>query len=242
MVGIGPGDLSLLTFQARQALEEAEVIIGYTPYLSLIKPLLKGRESLSSGMMKEIERAQKAVEMALEGKKVAVISSGDPGVYGMAGLILEITPPESILVEVVPGVTAANAAAAVLGAPLMHDFTVISLSDLLTPWEVIEKRLEAAGAGDFISVLYNPASSKRRKHIERAREILLAYKDKSTPVGIVRNCFREKQEVTLTDLENMLEHTIDMFTTVVVGNSQTYRRGNCLITPRGYKIDNPEKS
>ncbi len=249
MVGIGPGDLSLLTTQAREAIDNAEVVVGYTKYVEIVQELLEDKETISTGMTREIERANKAVELARKGKKVALISSGDPGVYGMAGLLLEITtskllsPAETeiwgereITVEIVPGVTAANAAAAVLGAPLMHDFSVISLSDLLTPWEVIEKRLEAAGMGDFILVLYNPASKKRRKHIEIARDILLKYRSNTTPVGIVRNCFRENQEIFLTDLKNMLNYNIDMFTTPIIGNSQTYRQGNNLITPRGYKI------
>lgn len=236
MVGIGPGDLSLLTFQARKALTEAEVIIGYSTYLELIQPLLEGKETVSSGMMKEVDRAKKAVELALQGKKVVVVSSGDPGVYGMAGLVMEIALPLGVQIEVIPGVTAANAAAAVLGAPLMHDFAVVSLSDLLTPWELIEKRLQAAGAGDFIVVLYNPASKKRKKQIKRTKEILLLYREPETPVGIVKNLYREGQEVIISDLENMLEQDIDMFTTVVVGNSQTYPMGDQLITPRGYDL------
>ncbi|UNC93870.1 precorrin-3B C(17)-methyltransferase [Candidatus Contubernalis alkalaceticus] len=236
MVGIGPGDLSQLTFKAHQALTEAQVIIGYSTYLELIPAYLEGKEAISSGMMKEVDRCQKAVEMALQGKKVVVVSSGDPGVYGMAGLVLELSSPHGIQVEVVPGVTAANAAAAVLGAPLMHDFTVISLSDLLTPWEVIEKRLEAAAAGDFIVILYNPASKKRKKQIIKAREIFLLHKDPKTPVGIVKNLYRDGQEVTISNLDNMLKQDIDMFTTVVVGNSKTYQQGNQMITPRGYNL------
>ena len=236
MVGIGPGDLSLLTYKARKALTEAEVIIGYSTYLELIQPLLEGKETVSSGMMKEVDRAKKAVELALQGKKVVVVSSGDPGVYGMAGLVMEIALPLGVQIEVIPGVTAANAAAAVLGAPLMHDFAVVSLSDLLTPWELIEKRLQAAGAGDFIVVLYNPASKKRKKQIKRTRDILLLYREPETPVGIVKNLYREGQEVIISDLENMLEQDIDMFTTVVVGNSQTYPMGDQLITPRGYHL------
>lgn len=240
MVGIGPGDLSLLTMQAREAIHKAEVVVGYTKYIEIVQSLLKDKETISTGMTREIDRANKAVELALEGKKVAVISSGDPGVYGMAGLVLEITSSRplsaEVPVEIIPGITAANAAAAVLGAPLMHDFAVISLSDLLTPWEVIEKRLKAAGMGDFILVLYNPASKKRRKQVEKARDILLKYRNKETPVGIVRNCFRDDQEIYLTDLENMLNHNIDMFTIPVIGNSQTYRQEKYLITPRGYRI------
>lgn len=236
MVGIGPGDLSLLTFQAREALTGAEVIIGYSTYLELIHTFLEGKEIISSGMMKEVERAKNAVELVLQGKRVVMVSSGDPGVYGMAGLVLEVSLPLGIQVEVIPGVTAANAAAVVLGAPLMHDFALVSLSDLLTPWEVIEKRLQAAGAGDFIVVLYNPASKKRKKQIERAREILLLHRDPKTPVGIVKNLYREGQEKMISDLGNMLEQDIDMFTTVVVGNSQTYTMGNQMITPRGYQL------
>lgn len=228
--------MSLLTVRAQEVLREAEVIIGYSTYMQLIQPFLQGKETVSSGMMKEIERAHKACDLARQGKQVVVVSSGDPGVYGMAGLVLEVAQPLGIEVEVIPGVTAANAAAAVLGAPLMHDFAVISLSDLLTPWEVIEKRLQAAGAGDFIVVLYNPASKKRRKQIERAREILLMYRDSKTPVGIVRHLYREGQEVVISSLETMIDQDIDMSTTVVVGNSQTYIREGKIITPRGYPI------
>ena len=236
VVGIGPGDASLLTPQAREALQEAEVVVGYGLYLSQVEFLLEGKETFTSGMKKEIDRAQKAIDLAREGKRVAVVSGGDPGVYGMAGLILEILEPHELTVEVVPGITAASAAASLLGAPLMHDFSVISLSDLLTPWEVIEKRLKAAGEGDFILVIYNPASKKRRWQVERAREILLSYREKQTPVGIVRNSFRDNQEIVICELETMLDYTIDMFTTLIIGSSQTYRRGDYMITPRGYKI------
>lgn len=228
--------MSLLTARGREVLIDAEVIIGYSTYVHLIQPFLEGKETISSGMMKEVDRAKKACDLTLQGKQVVVVSSGDPGVYGMAGLVLEVAQPLGIQVEVIPGVTAANAAAAVLGAPLMHDFAVISLSDLLTPWEVIEKRLQAAGDGDFIVVLYNPASKKRRNQIIRAREILLMYRDSKTPVGIVRNLYREGQEVVISSLENMLKQDIDMFTTVMVGNSQTYVREGKIITPRGYPI------
>lgn len=212
------------------------MVVGYGLYLSQVEFLLEGKETFTSGMRREIDRAQKAIDLALEGKRVAVVSGGDPGIYGMAGLILEMLEPYDLTLEVVPGITAANAASALLGAPLMHDFAVISLSDLLTPWEVIEKRLKAAGEGDFILVIYNPASRKRRWQIERTREILLEYRQGKTPVGIVKNSFREDQEVVICTLENMLENSVDMSTTLVIGNSQTYRRGNHIITPRGYKI------
>lgn len=225
-----------MTGQARKALEEAEVITGYTRYLSLIRPLLQGKETVSTGMTGEVQRAQGAVDMARSGKKVAIVSSGDPGVYGMAGLVMELAAPHDMTVEVIPGITAASAAASLLGAPLMHDFAVISLSDLLTPWGVIEKRLEGAAAADFVVVLYNPASKKRRGHLEKARQIMLRYREKTTPVGLARNSYREGQEVQVTDLEKLPGSPVDMFTTVIIGNSQTFIQGNRLVTPRGYPL------
>ena len=239
MVGLGPGDRNYSAPAAIAAIEQADVIVGYKTYLDLIADLLEGKEVVNSGMRKEIDRAREAMVHASQGKSVAVVSSGDPGVYGMAGIVLEMLHEQGdnqIQVEVIPGVTAATAAAAALGAPLMHDFAVISLSDLLTPWETIEKRIHAAGDGDFVIVLYNPKSHGRQTHIETTRDMLLTYKQPSTPVGIVRNAKRGEQEAIVTTLAEMLEHPIDMLTTVIIGNSQTKVIDGRIVTPRGYQI------
>ncbi len=235
MVGLGPGDRDLLAPAALEAIRIADVVVGYKTYLDLIEDLLKDKEVVSSGMRREIDRSKTAIELAQQGKIVAVVSSGDPGVYGMAGIVLEMAK-DIVEVEVVPGVTAATAAAAALGAPLMHDFAVISLSDLLTPWVKIMTRLEAAGLGDFVVVLYNPKSKGRQTHIETAREILLWHKDPETPVGIVRCAKRGKEEVVITTLKDMLKEEIDMLTTVIIGNSQTKIENGKMVTPRGYQV------
>lgn len=234
VVGIGPGLHEHMTNAARVAIEKSDVIVGYSTYLNIIEDIIKDKEIDSSGMKKETDRCKRAIEYAMTGKTVAVVSSGDPGVYGMAGLVLELA--EDMDVEIVPGVSAANAAASALGAPLMHDYCVISLSDLLTDWELIKRRLEAAGMGDFVVALYNPKSIKRVEHIEVAREIMLKHKKADTPVGIVQNARREGERVVVTTLEDMLSHEIDMFTTVIIGNGNTYVKDGKMVTPRGYKI------
>ncbi|SHF46457.1 cobalt-precorrin 3 C17-methyltransferase [Desulfofundulus australicus DSM 11792] len=240
MVGTGPGSTDYLSPKALRVLQEADIIVGYKTYVQLIAPLVEGKEIISTGMTREVERCRAAIAQAQKGRKVALVSSGDPGVYGMAGLALEILYQEKlhdlVEVEIIPGITAATAAAALLGAPLMHDFVVISLSDLLTPWELIEKRLALAAQGDFVIVLYNPASHRRKFQIQRAREILLQYKNASTPVGIVRQAYREEEEVIITDLENLLSHSLDMFSILIVGNNQTKKLDNYLVTPRGYVL------
>jgi adenosylcobyric acid synthase len=245
VVGIGPGDLKHMTYEAREAIASAEVVVGYQTYLDLIEPLLAGKELFSSGMMREVERCAEALRIASSGRTVALVSGGDAGVYGMAGLVLELAadavgaihelPLQQPEIVVVPGVSALQAAAAVLGAPLMHDFAVISLSDLLTPWDVIERRLTAAAAADFVVAIYNPRSKGRVRQIERARELLLAARRGETPVGIVRNACRAGEERVVTTLAEMLNHSIDMFTLVMVGNSATFvdDKGR-MITPRGY--------
>jgi len=239
-VGTGPGELKQLSRCALEALERSEVVVGYKTYIELISGLLASKEVVSTGMTREVERCHLAIDRALEGKKVALVSSGDPGVYGMAGLAIELLEQRGALgtveLEVIPGITSATAAAACLGAPLMHDFVVISLSDLLTPWEIIEKRLELAARGDFVVVLYNPASKKRTEQIRTARRIMLEHKSGETPVGIVRNVAREKEEKTITDLDHMLEHNIDMFTIIIIGNSHTRLAGKYMVTPRGYQV------
>ncbi len=236
IVGIGPGDLNHMTYQAREAIESADTVVGYKTYLHLIEPLLGGKEVVSSGMMKEVERCREAIRRAGEGRTVALVSSGDSGIYGMAGLVLELSPPDCIEVVTVPGVSAVQAAASVLGAPLMHDFAVVSLSDLLTPWDLIEKRLEAAAAADFVIALYNPRSKGRTRHVERAVEIMLQSRAPDTPVGIVRNACREGEEKILSTLAKIPLSRIDMFSIVIVGNSATYMDGHGrMVTPRGYK-------
>ncbi len=238
VVGIGPGNREHMSMRAIEAIADAEVIIGYKTYIDLIKDLIVDKQVIDSGMRKEVERCNLTLDYALEGKKVAIISSGDAGVYGMAGIMLEVKYERNsdVEIEVVPGITAASAASAVLGAPMMHDFAVISLSDLLTEWELIKKRLECAAMGDFIVALYNPKSMGRVHQIEEAREIMMRYKAGSTPVGIVKNAKRQGEEAVVTDLEHMLDHDIDMLTVVVIGNAHTYVKEGKMITPRGYHI------
>lgn len=238
VVGIGPGNREHMSLRAIEAIQCADIIIGYKTYIDLIRDLTAGKEVIDSGMRKEVERCNLTLDKAIEGHQVAIISSGDAGVYGMAGIMLEIKYERNsdIEIEVVPGITAASAASSALGAPIMHDFAVISLSDLLTDWGLIRKRLEYAAMGDFIIALYNPKSMGRVHQIEEAREIFLKYKPKSTPVGIVKNAKRKDEEVVVTDLENMLNHDIDMLTVVIIGNINTYIKDGKMITPRGYKI------
>ena len=235
MVGLGPGGQETLTPQAKEALLQAEVVVGYTTYLKLIESLIAGKVILASGMKKEIDRARPAVVEALTGKHVAVVSGGDPGVYGMAGPVLEVAPA-GLAVDVIPGVTAATAAAALLGAPLTHDFAVISLSDLLTSWEVIERRLAAAAEADFVLVLYNPRSKGRAEHLQNALEIIKKYRDNSTPVGIVKDYGRADEKQIITTLALLLPEDVDMTTTVVIGNSQTKLLHGRMVTPRGYRL------
>lgn len=237
VVGIGPGAEDLMTPRARLAIEQAEIVAGYRTYLDLIKNVLRPeQEILSSAMMQEIDRCRRALALAESGKKVALICGGDPGIYAMAGLVYELAKEHrnTCQLEVIPGIAALNACAAVLGAPLMHDFAAISLSDLMTPWALIEKRLQAAAAADFVIVLYNPKSGRRSSQIVRAREILLEQRNASTPVGIVSGASRNHESVCLTNLEQMLEADIGMQSTVIIGNSQTFIFQDKMVTPRGY--------
>ncbi|MDD2211398.1 MAG: precorrin-3B C(17)-methyltransferase [Clostridia bacterium] len=238
VVGLGPGGQAHLTARALEALGESTVVIGYRLYIQFIENLLSGKEVISSGMKQELKRCETALQLARQGQTVSLVSSGDPGIYGMAGPLLELNSAGSdpVEIEVVPGVTAASMSAAVLGAPLMHDAAVISLSDLLTPWEVIEKRLSLTAEGDFVIALYNPRSQGRPLNIARAAEIIGQYRDKKTPVGIVRDAGRPGQEHVLTTLAEMPEQAIDMFSLVIVGNSRTYIRNQQMITPRGYML------
>lgn len=235
VVGLGPGNRDQMTQRAIDALDKCDVIIGYKAYIELIREAYTGKAELIASPMKgEASRCQDALERALSGQTVGIISSGDPGVYGMAGIMLEIAQGKTE-VEVIPGMTAANSAAAVLGAPLMHDFAVISLSDLLTPWELIEKRLNAAGEADFCICLYNPVSHGRPHHLKRAIEILLRTKSPDTPAGWVRNIGRDGEEFKITTLKKLADEKLDMFCTVVIGNSATRNEFGRMVTPRGYK-------
>lgn len=241
VVGFGPGDHDHLTFRAKQAIGEAEVVIGYTTYIDLVRDLVDGKEVIQTSMQEEVSRAKKTVDLAEGGRTVAIVSSGDAGIYGMAGLIYEVlrerdwSPETGIEIEVVPGVTAASSVAAIVGAPLVHDFAAISLSDLLTPLELIYRRVEAAAAADFVIAIYNPKSGRRTKQIVETQRIIAQHREPSTPVAIVKSAFRDAQSVVLTDLEHMLDYEIGMLTTIIVGNSQTYVFQGKMITPRGYQ-------
>ena len=237
VVGIGPGKARFMTDQARQALEEAEVLCGYTVYVELVAPLFPGKETYTTPMTKELDRCRWALQTAALGKTVALVCSGDPGVYGMAAPLLQLAPDyPDVEVEVVAGVTAALSGAAVLGAPLGHDFCVISLSDLLTPWAVIEKRLQCAAQGDFAICLYNPSSRKRADYLQKACDILLAYgKAPETVCGWVRNIGREGQEKQLLTLEELRDVQLDMFTTVFIGSAGTRNIQGNMVTARGYE-------
>ena len=230
---IGPGKKADMTFRAYEAMEKSDIIIGYKTYMDLIKEYYPGKEMKNSQMTKEVDRCIDVLKLAKEGKNVALISSGDAGVYGMAGIMLEIADGE-VEVEIIPGVTATNAAAAIVGAPVMHDYVTISLSNLLTDWELIKKRLELAAQGDFVVSIYNPKSRGRVTQIEEAREIMLKYKPKTTPVAIVRNAGREDEEHVVTTLDEMLNHEINMLTIVIIGNANTFIKDGKMITPRGY--------
>lgn len=241
VVGFGPGDREHITLKAAKALREADLVVGYSTYIGLVKDLIQDKEVIETGMTEELDRAVAVVERASRGETVALVSSGDAGVYGMAGLVYDVlrergwVPGSNPDVEVVPGITAISSVASLLGAPVMHDFCGISLSDLLTPWEVIEERIEAAARADFVIGLYNPKSGRRTWQIGRTRDLLLKHRKPGTPVGIVKSAYRPGQQVVRTDLEHMLDHEIGMLTTLIVGNSQTYWLGDRMVTPRGYQ-------
>lgn len=238
VIGIGPGGKEDMTLKAWAILKEAEVVVGYKTYIDLVLEDIKDKAIVVNGMKKEVERCQEAINQGLLGKNVVVISSGDPGVYAMAGLILDLIAKQGLSLEVniVPGITSANGGAALLGAPIMHDHAYISLSDLLTDFELIKKRLKLASEGDFVICLFNPKSVGRPHHINKAQEIIKKYKSGNTPVGIVKNVGRKNQMIIHTTLDDMLNHPIDMTTMVIVGNKETYKYNNYMITPRGYKI------
>ena len=235
VVGIGPGAPEEMTLRAKAALADAQVIAGYGVYVDLVRPLFPEKTYLTTAMRRESERCRMAIDAACGGKTVAMISSGDAGVYGMAGLIYELSEGRDLDIEVIPGVTAALSGAAVLGAPLTHDFAVISLSDLLTPWEKIERRLEMAAAADFCIAIYNPASVRRAGYLRRACEILLRHAAPETVCGAVRMIGREGESMELMTLEELRDYAADMFTTIFVGNSQTKVINGHMVTPRGYR-------
>lgn len=236
VVGIGPGAYEKMTIEAVEALKKSDVIIGYTVYVDLVREHFPGKEFLTTPMKKEVDRCILAFEEAQKGRTVSMICSGDAGVYGMSGLMYEVgvNYPEVELV-IIPGVTAATGGAAVLGAPLIHDFCLISLSDLLTPWEKIEARLLGASQADFVICLYNPSSKKRYDYLEKACDLMLRYKALDTVCGIVGNIGREGQEMKVMTLKELRDTKVDMFTTVFVGNSQTRNLNGKMVTPRGYR-------
>ncbi|BCS88555.1 precorrin-3B C(17)-methyltransferase [Pseudodesulfovibrio sediminis] len=238
-VSLGPGSETLLTPAARQALMDADVVAGYKGYIELVpETLLVDKEVVSTGMMGEVDRARAAVKTARDGKKTVMVCSGDAGIYAMAGLLLEILEAQGLLdavpFEVVPGVAAFNAASALLGAPLMHDFASVSLSDLLTPWEMIEKRLHNAADADFVIAIYNPRSKRRSDHLQKALEIIQEFRDPKTPVGVVGKAYRNGQAVLTTTLDSVDVEGVDMQTVLIVGNSATRIVGGRMLTPRGY--------
>ena len=236
VAGIGPGSYEQMTIEAAEALKSCDVIIGYTVYVDLVKEHFPGKEFLTTPMKKEVQRCRMAFEEAEKGKSVAMICSGDAGVYGMAGLMYEVGQDyPQVQVKVLPGVTAATAGAAVLGAPLIHDFCLISLSDLLTPWEKIEARLLHAAEADFAICLYNPSSKKRKDYLNRACGLLLRYQSEDTVCAVVRNIGREGEQSQIMTLKELQNTQVDMFTTVFIGNSQTKKLGDYMVTPRGYK-------
>lgn len=242
VVGLGPGAGVQMTEEARSALTRCQVIVGYPVYLDLIRKEFAGKRFLSTPMRQEETRCRMAFAEAVQGADVAMVCSGDAGVYGMAGLMYEIGEQyPHIELEIVPGITAAIGGAAVLGAPLMHDFAVISLSDLLTSWEKIERRLRAAAMADFVICLYNPSSKRRKDYLKKACEIILEYKQGKTVCGLVRNIGREGESSVCMTLDELKETEADMFTTVYIGNEQTRKIGNHMVTPRGYRLHGSEK-
>ena len=236
VVGLGPGAGEQMTVRAEKILEACPVILGYTVYIDLVREQYPEKKFLSTPMKQEVKRCQMAFEEAVKGQDVAMVCSGDAGVYGMAGLIYEVGReyPE-IKIEIIPGITAATGGAAVLGAPLMHDFAVISLSDLLTPWEKIEKRIRGAAMADFVICLYNPSSRKRADYLKKACEYILEYQSPDTVCGYVRNIGREGEDAHILTLSELKDTEVDMFTTVYIGNSQTRNVDGKMVTPRGYR-------
>ena len=240
VVGIGPGSDEHVTPKALEAIAEADMVVGYTTYIKLVKHLLKDKQVIKTGMTEEIGRAKAAIEEAQSGKKVTLISSGDAGVYGMCGLVFQVlkeigwTRDKNPELRIIPGISAINSCASLVGAPLGHDFCAISLSDLLTPWPSIRKKLDRAADADFIIGLYNPASGRRTRQIVEAKEIISKYRPGNTPVALVKSAYRHQQNIVMTDLDNFLDFEIGMNTTVIVGSTQTFIFDGFMVTPRGY--------
>ena len=239
VVGFGPGGYEHMTAKCIDVIEKADIITGYTTYVEMLKEFFPDKTYLATPMMQEVKRCRMAVEEAMKDQTVAMVSSGDSGIYGMAGIIYQVAEEmgADIEIETVPGVTAASAAASVLGAPLMHDFAVISLSDLMTPLDLIMKRVDCAGQSDLIVCLYNSKSKKRTGYVEQAADILMKYISSGTPVGIVRNAGRKGEQSQITTLGELKNAEIDMFSVVLIGNSQTYVSRGRMITPRGYNLE-----
>ena len=236
-VGFGPGGYEHMTAKAIDVIKNADIITGYTTYVEMLRKFFPEKEYVATPMTKEMDRCRMAVDLAAEGKTVAMVSSGDSGIYGMAGILLEIANEKKadVEIETVPGVTAATGGAAVLGAPLIHDFCLISLSDLLTPWEKIEARLLAAAQADFVVCLYNPSSKKRHDYLQKACDLMMKYKSPDTICGTVSNIARDGEEAHVMTLKELRDTQVDMFTTVFIGNSQTKEINHKMVTPRGYK-------
>lgn len=240
VVGIGPGAQDHATPAALKAIAESQLVVGYSTYIKLVRHLLEGKEIIKTGMTEEIGRARAAIERARDGATVSLISSGDAGVYGMAGLVFQVLKEmgwkrgDSPELRLIPGMTALNSCASLVGAPLVHDSCSISLSDLLTPWSVIEKRIEAAASADFVIGLYNPASGRRTRQIVDAQAIIRRHREGNTPVALVKSAYRDMQQVVLTDLDNFLDYEIGMLTTVIIGSSNTFMFEGYMVTPRGY--------
>jgi precorrin-3B C17-methyltransferase len=243
IVGVGPGSHDHMTFRAKEVIAESDTIVGYETYVNLVQDMIEGKTVYRYAMTQEVERAHQCIDLAKSGKIVSLVSSGDPGIYGMAGLIYETlaetgwNPSDGLQVEIVPGVSALNSCASIVGSPLMTDFAVVSMSDLLVPWEIIEKRVDAAARGDFVIVIYNPASKKRIHQLQDTRKILLKYRKPATPVAIIKGAFRDSQAIVLTTLEDLPNHSdqLGMISTVIIGNSSTYTYKDLMINPRGYK-------
>ncbi|MCX0399760.1 precorrin-3B C(17)-methyltransferase [Clostridium perfringens] len=233
VIGIGPGGLDEMTLRAVKAIEESDIIVGYTKYIEMVKDLIKDKEIFKTGMRGEEERCREALELSKD-KKVALISTGDSGIYGMAGLILEMRKNENV--EIIPGITASSAAGSVLGAPLMHDNCNISLSDLMTPYEDIKKRVRLAAEGDFVISLYNPKSKGRPHYLRECVDIIKEFRGEETPIAVVRNALREGESKEIFTLKDFNDEVVDMFSIVIIGNSKSYIKDGYFVTPRGYKI------
>ncbi|MDU4471860.1 MAG: precorrin-3B C(17)-methyltransferase [Clostridium perfringens] len=233
VIGIGPGGLDEMTLRAVKAIEESDIIVGYTKYIEMVKDLIKDKEIFKTGMRGEEERCREALELSKD-KKVALISTGDSGIYGMAGLILEMRKDENV--KIIPGITASSAAGSVLGAPLMHDNCNISLSDLMTPYEDIKKRVRLAAEGDFVISLYNPKSKGRPHYLRECVDIIKEFRGEETPIAVVRNALREGESKEIFTLKDFNDEVVDMFSIVIIGNSKSYIKDGYFVTPRGYKI------